>query len=256
MSLAADAKIVWGGAEAVRAISLLPRREHCVEIIFGPKYSIGMIGRKQLEDDAGLDSVVAAFVRDVAIFDQRACSAPQTIFVERNSRRSLREIGEMFARHFARLAPKPALDAYTTMQILNVRAQWAIDESKDVIASPDGGQLDGVHGPRAVAERSRSIADHLPDRGGLLAGDHSPVGAEGADRGHRPGRSRRVARFRRGRHAGRRGPLRTARHYEQLRVPLGRQNGPRATRPLGHAEAVKKNSLTGSRKGLPYASST
>lgn len=138
MSLAADVKIVWGGAEAMRAISLLPRREHCVEIVFGPKYSIGVIGRKQAEDDAGLDSVVAAFARDVAVFDQRACSAPQTIFVERNGRRSLRQIGEMFARHFARLAPKPALDAYTATQILNVRAQWAIDETKDVIASPDG----------------------------------------------------------------------------------------------------------------------
>ena len=138
MSLAADAKIAWGGAEAVRAISLLPRREHCVEIVFGPKYSIGVIGRKQSEDDAGLESAVALLVRDIAIFDQRACSAPQTIFVERNGRHSLRQIGEMFARHFARLAPKPELDAYTTMQILNVRAQWAIDESKDVIASPDG----------------------------------------------------------------------------------------------------------------------
>ena len=47
-------------------------------------------------------------------------------------------MGELFARHFARLAPKPALDAYTTVQILNVRAQWAIDETKDVIASADG----------------------------------------------------------------------------------------------------------------------
>jgi hypothetical protein len=138
MSLAADVKIVWGGAPAIRAISLLPRREHCVEIVFGPKYSIGMIGRRQVEDEKSMDSVIAAFVRDIAIFDQRACSAPQTIFVERSSRCSLRQIGEMFARHFARLPPKPSLDAYTTMQIINVRAQWAIDETKDVIASPDG----------------------------------------------------------------------------------------------------------------------
>jgi hypothetical protein len=138
MSLAADAKIVWGGAEAVRAISLLPRHEHCVEVVFGPKYSIGVIGRKLLEDDAGLDSAIAAFVRDVATFDQRACSAPQTIFIERGPTHALRQIGQMFARHLARLAPKPALDAYTSTQILNVRAQWAIDESKDVIASPDG----------------------------------------------------------------------------------------------------------------------
>ena len=72
--------------------------------------------------------MVAAFVRDVAIFDQRACSAPQTIFVERSQRRTLRQVGEMFARHFARLPPKTTLDAYTTMQIVNVRARWAIDE--------------------------------------------------------------------------------------------------------------------------------
>jgi hypothetical protein len=138
MSLAADVKLIWGGAEAVRAIALLPRREHCAEIVFGPKYSNGLIGRKQLEDEAGLDAVVGSFVRDIAMFDQRACSAPQTIFVERSPRSSLREVGEMFARHLARLAPKPSLDAYTSTQILGVRARWAIDETKDVISSADG----------------------------------------------------------------------------------------------------------------------
>jgi hypothetical protein len=139
MSLAADAKVIWGGAGAVKAITSLPRREHCTEIVFGPKYSIGVIGRRHLEsDESDLSATVAAFVRDIAIFDQRACSAPQTIFVEQNRRWSLRQVGEVFARHFARLKPKPSLDAYTTLQILNARARWALDQSRDVIASPDG----------------------------------------------------------------------------------------------------------------------
>ncbi len=138
MSLAADAKIAWGGAEAVRAISLLPRREHCVEIIFGPKYSIGLIGRKLIENDDGLETAIDGLVRDAAIFDQRACSAPQTVFVERNRRLTLDQLGELFARRLERLPPKPDLDAYTTSQILRVRAEWAMDESKDVIASADG----------------------------------------------------------------------------------------------------------------------
>ena len=47
-------------------------------------------------------------------------------------------MAETFARHLAKLPPKPELDAFTTMQIMNVRAQWALDESKDVIASTDG----------------------------------------------------------------------------------------------------------------------
>jgi hypothetical protein len=139
MSLAADVKVVWGGAEAIRTISSLPRREHCSEIVFGPKYSIGVIDRRLLEGDAKkLEETVAAFVRDIAIFDQRACSAPQTIFVERNDKRSLRAVGEIFAHHFAKLPPKPGLDPYTTMQISNVRARWAMDKDRDVIASNDG----------------------------------------------------------------------------------------------------------------------
>jgi len=139
MSLAADVKVMWGGEAAIRGISSLPKREHCVDVVFGPKYSIGVIDRGRLEGDADkLDEVVAAFVRDVAIFDQRACSAPQTIFVERNSGHSLREIGEMFAKHFSDLPPKPGLDAWTTMEITNTRAEWALAEDRDVIASEDG----------------------------------------------------------------------------------------------------------------------
>ena len=139
MSLAADMKIIWGGAEAIKAITALPRREHCGEIIFGPKYSIGVIDREKLQSQPEkLDEAVAAFVRDIAIFDQRACSAPQTIFVERNPSLSLRQVGELFAKHLAKLPPKPGLDPYTTMRIVNVRAAWAIDKAKDVIASSDG----------------------------------------------------------------------------------------------------------------------
>jgi hypothetical protein len=139
MSLAADVKIIWGGAAAIKAITALPRREHCGEIIFGPKYSIGVIDRQKLESQPEkLDETIAAFVRDIAIFDQRACSAPQTIFVERNTRLSLREVGDLFAKHFAKLPPKLGLDPYTTMQIVNVRAAWAMDDAKDVIASADG----------------------------------------------------------------------------------------------------------------------
>jgi hypothetical protein len=139
MSLAADAKIIWGGEAAIKAITTLPRREHCVEIIFGPKYSIGIIGRGQLDEGGErLETAIASFVRDIAIFDQRACSAPQTIFIERNQRYTLDEIGRRFASHLAKLPPKLELDPYTTLRILSARAAWALDDTKDVIASADG----------------------------------------------------------------------------------------------------------------------
>lgn len=139
MSRNADVKIIWGGEAAVSGIRALPTSEHCVEIVFGPKYSIGVIDRKLLEGDpAKLEGAIGSFVRDIAVFDQRACSAPQTIFVESNDRCSLREVGESFARHFQKLQPKPFLDPYTTMQIVNARSEWALDPERDVLASADG----------------------------------------------------------------------------------------------------------------------
>ncbi len=138
MSLAADAKVLWGGSEAVRALSGLPKQEHCHEIVFGPKYSVGFIDRQCLENTAALNKSITAFVRDIAVFDQRACSSPQTIFIERNGAVSLRDVGALFAAQLNKLPPKPELDAFTTMQIINARADWALREDRDVIASTDG----------------------------------------------------------------------------------------------------------------------
>ena len=205
MSLAADAKIAWGGADALAAISRLPRREHCVEILFGPKYSIGVIGRKQLDNPAGWETAVAAFVRDIAIFDQRACSAPNDL-CRRSPRQPLRAVAETFARHLAKLPPKSDLDAFTTMQIVNVRAMGVGRiEGRPRLARRS--ELDGLHRRRAVVERSGPVADRLSDGNRLVAGGAAPAESEGANRGPGPGRPRGVARLRRGRHRGRRGPL-------------------------------------------------
>jgi hypothetical protein len=137
MSIAADTKVVWGGSEAVRAVRGLAQRPHCTNVAFGPKYSIGAISRDRLE--AGdLPPLIAAFVRDIVAFDQRACSSPQTIFVERSPTVSLADVGRAFAEAFAQLPPKPESDAFTTVQILNARAAWSLDPTRDVIASQDG----------------------------------------------------------------------------------------------------------------------
>lgn len=139
MSLAADARVVWGGAAAVQGVTSLPRREHCVDVIFGPKYSIGLLGKALLEgEQAALEAAVAGLVRDVAFSDQRACSSPQTIFVERSERTSLADVGQMFARQLEKLPAKREQDAYTTARIVATRAAWALAEARDVIASLDG----------------------------------------------------------------------------------------------------------------------
>ncbi len=138
MSLAADAKVMWGGEAAIKGITSLPRYEHCKEIVYGPKYSFGVISRNHIESATGLDSTVTAFIRDSAIFDQRGCSSPQIVFIEKNNKYTLKELAEKFAAAYRRLPPKPDLDAYTTVRIVNIRAEYALDPNRDVIASEDG----------------------------------------------------------------------------------------------------------------------
>ena len=135
MSLAADTKVVWGRQASIEAISALPRHEHCTEIIFGPKYSIGVIDHSIPMDKRRYRNAISGFVRDIAAFDQRACSAPQTIFIEHNSKYSLTDVGAHFAEQMHRLPPKPSLDAYSTLRILNARAKWGLHAERSVIAS-------------------------------------------------------------------------------------------------------------------------
>jgi hypothetical protein len=49
LSKNADAKLIWGGKESVKQIRNLPAKEHCEDIIFGPKYSFGVFDREFLE---------------------------------------------------------------------------------------------------------------------------------------------------------------------------------------------------------------
>ena len=93
----------------------------------------------------------------------------------------------MFSKHLARLPPKPDLDAYTTSQILAVRAQWAIDEAKDVIASRDGANWTVGMDRDASLKEAVPVAHRFSHRGQFLARYHPAVESEGTDDRRCPG---------------------------------------------------------------------
>ncbi len=140
MSLAADAKLVWGGGRSVEAVTRLPRQPHCNEVVFGPKYSVGVICRQTQENPAILERTLDAFVRDVMAFDQSACSSPQTIFVERSARGS-EAIRDRLAERLARAtrAARIEVDSYTTTRIYQTRAAWGLASAR-TFRAPIGAQ--------------------------------------------------------------------------------------------------------------------
>jgi hypothetical protein len=127
MSLSVDARVVWGSAQAVQTVTALPREEHCTDLIFGPKYSLGVIDGQTQE--SRLAEVARAFVRDILIFDQRACSSPQTIFVEPSALEA-EQLVEAFAEPFRRAAPKTEIDTYTATRIYTTRALWGLHQDR------------------------------------------------------------------------------------------------------------------------------
>ncbi len=132
MSQHADCKVIWGGHDAVSNIMALPRNHHCNEIIFGPKYSVGVIGACRRDQRGALQEAARAFVRDALIFDQRACSSPQTIFFEKGELEP-NEVLEIFSAEMASAAkatPKRDIDDYTASKIFLARALWGLDTAR------------------------------------------------------------------------------------------------------------------------------
>jgi len=139
-SLAADCRIIFGGSEAVRAISRLPCRDHCETIIFGPKYSFTVFGREYIESD-GFKRSLDQLAKDVAVFNQMACSSPHVVFVEK-SRYSVEVIASWLRDSFERLPGalrNQEISSGLSAKIINARARYLLSDGKNCVAPGDLG---------------------------------------------------------------------------------------------------------------------
>jgi len=139
-SLAADCRIIFGGSEAVRAISHLPCRDHCETIIFGPKYSFAVFDRDYIESD-GFKKALDAFVKDVAVFNQMACSSPHVLFLEK-SRYPHETVVSWMSDAFERLPAallNQEISSGLSANIINARARYLLSDGKNCVAPRDLG---------------------------------------------------------------------------------------------------------------------
>jgi hypothetical protein len=139
-SLIADGKIIYGSSEAVRSVIALPQRDHCEVIVFGPKYSFGVFDRESVEG-SGFKEALDKTVKDIAVFNQMACSSPHVIFFEKN-RFTLYEIGMMMKESFDSLPPllrHQATPPSTLADTINIRGKFLLSEDKQIIIPEDMG---------------------------------------------------------------------------------------------------------------------
>jgi len=115
-----DGVVVWGGEQAVRAYrDGLPARTRLV--VFGPKLSAALVTREGLRH-TGVPETARRLAREMSIWDQNACTAPQLCFVE--GEEGARELfGTLAAECESQrltLPPGPA-DVHTAVEIQKLR---------------------------------------------------------------------------------------------------------------------------------------
>lgn len=134
LSQLADARVIWGGRESVDHIRQLSTMSHCEDVIFGPKYSFGVIDRSGL-DSPELKKYVRRFVEDAIFVEQTGCSSPHVIFVEGELDPLLPLFKEAFEEMSKRF-PKNGIAQAIASKIIQTRAEYAM-EGKKVLCTPE-----------------------------------------------------------------------------------------------------------------------
>jgi hypothetical protein len=128
LSKNADVRIAWGGGEAVKSITTLPKSLFTEDIIYGPKYSYAIVDEQSLLQNS--EKIAQRIAIDVSMFDQYACSSPHTVFVESDNN----EIIDDFAKKIAKsldavnriLIPKKETTPEKSLEILDIRTEYVI----------------------------------------------------------------------------------------------------------------------------------
>jgi len=128
--LKADVRIVWGSKTAVDAISLLPKKTTCKDIIFGPKYSFAVFDKSAIESD-NFEEYLENLVTDIIAFNQKGCSSPQVLFLEK-SNLLIEEIAQMLSCKFENIIKR-----YTNLDLEQAIAAKIISKRGEYLLSMD-----------------------------------------------------------------------------------------------------------------------
>ena len=139
MSLLADARVIWGGEEAVNSINALPKKTTCRDVVFGPKYSLAVMDKTIANlEQSQLQNYINAFAQDVAQFDQDACSSPHVLFIEGTFEKA-KEIAEVLAKAFEKINKRYSniVGEAKASKIINERGRYGLSLDKECYASRD-----------------------------------------------------------------------------------------------------------------------
>ena len=139
MAQAVDGAMIWGSAETVSQIRSLPFPHWARLMVFGPRLSVAAMDAEMWCDKAERSSWCRRLARDVWQFEQRACSSPQTLFLEYQAGcdpdEFLKDLMQAFQEE-SRLHPRQQIDPALTSGICLARASWLLENPENCAMFP------------------------------------------------------------------------------------------------------------------------
>jgi hypothetical protein len=152
---AADAVIVYGGAEAVASVRAQAPSAARV-LAYGPRLSFGIVTRERLTATAAGEAARAAAL-DASTFDQQGCVSPHVIYVEEGGEVSPREWAGLLAREMEtveRDLPRGPLAPAEASAIRQLRARAEFSEGVELHTPAEGTAWTVVFEPDPAFEAS------------------------------------------------------------------------------------------------------
>lgn len=165
MAQAVDGAMIWGGAEAVSQVRRLPFPHWARLAVFGPRLSAAAMDAEAWSDQAERSSWCRRIARDVWQFEQRACSSPQTLFLEQRAGYDPDEFVNDLRQALQaenRAHPRGQIEPSLTSGICLARASWLLEDAANRAvfpASPDWTMLlgRGTEIPKPTQGRTLSV---------------------------------------------------------------------------------------------------
>jgi hypothetical protein len=129
MARGCDGAMIWGGEEAVLAVRSLPFPHWARLVVFGPRTSVAVMDRCAWTQTEARSAWCQRLARDTWQFDQRACSSPQVLYVQRDPGTPIDVLLDALAAAFEaenRAHPRTVLAAEIASSIARARAEWWI----------------------------------------------------------------------------------------------------------------------------------
>ena len=128
LSNSASIRVAWGGQDAIRSITSLPKDPFTEDIIYGPKYSYVIIDEKAISEN--MTSISQKIALDVSTFDQYACSSPHTVFIKTKDKKIMSDFSKSLSKEMENveriLLPKVKETEDKAKEIISTRSEYEI----------------------------------------------------------------------------------------------------------------------------------